>query len=494
MNIPLVLRTLGNLIILLSSILLIPFGVSLFYGTKEEIWAFVVSIIASGIIGLALKFSLKPRNEDINIREGLAIVTFWWVSCAIFGALPYWLSGACDNFCDSYFESMSGLTTTGATIFSDIEALPHGILFWRSMTQWLGGMGIVVFFVAVLPNIGVGGHKLFSAEAPDLTTDKIKPRIAQTAKILWIIYLSLTAIVIPLFWFGGMGIFDAVCHAFTTIATGGFSTKNQSIAAFDSLFIEIVVMVFIFISASNYILHYQVVTGRIRKVFVNSELRCFVGLILCAICLVTLALFFFESSEYNGGVKDSKYESIGGSLRYAAFQAVSITTSTGYCNADFDIWPNFCRFFLVLLMFIGGCAGSTAGGMKVARIMLLFKTSVREMVHLLRPRAIMHVKLSGKPVSEDIITNTLGFIVIHLGLFGIFSLILTVFGTEVITSFSAVASMMNNIGPALADVGATRNYSEIAYPCKWVLIFCMLLGRLEIYTVILIFLPLTWKK
>ena len=457
-------------------------------------WAFVISIVASGIVGLALKFSLKPGNKDITIREGLAIVAFWWMSCAFFGALPYWLSGVCDSFCDSYFESMSGFTTTGASIFNDIEILPHGILFWRSISQWLGGMGIVVFFVAVLPNIGVGGHKLFSAEAADIITDKIKPRIAQTAKILWVIYLSLTAILIPLLWFGGMDFFDAVCHAFTTLSTGGFSTKNQSIAAYNNLFIEIVVMVFMFISACNFTLYYQLVTGRIRKVFVNSELRFFVGLVLCAICLVTLALFFFEASFFNGGVKEHKYEGVGGSLRYASFQAVSIITSTGYCTADFDIWPNFCRFFLVLLMFIGGCAGSTAGGMKVARIMLLFKSSVREMVHLIRPRAIMHVKLSGKPVSEDIITNTLGFIVIYLGLFGIFSLILTLFGTELVTSFSAVASMMGNVGPGLVDVGAVKNYSEIAYPCKWVLAFCMLVGRLEIYTVILIFVPLTWKK
>ncbi|MHC4268780.1 MAG: TrkH family potassium uptake protein [Planctomycetota bacterium] len=494
MNIPLVLRTLGNLIIMLSCILIIPFSVSLCYGTKEEIRAFVLTIILSGIAGFALKYSLKPKNEDITIREGLAIVAFWWISCALIGALPYWFSGVCVSFCDSYFESMSGFTTTGASIFNDIEALPHGILFWRSMTQWMGGMGIVVFLVAVLPAIGVGGHRLFSAEAPDLTTDKIKPRIAQTAKILWMIYISLTAILIPLLWFGGMDFFDAVCHAFTTISTGGFSTKNQSIAAFDSLYIEIVVMVFVFISASNYILHYQLVTGRIKKILVNSELRFFISLMLCAICLVTLALFFYESSSYNGGVKNHEYESVGGTLRYAAFQVVSILTSTGYCNADFDLWPNFCRVFLVLLMFIGGCAGSTAGGMKVARIMLLCKSSVRELVHLLRPRAIMHVRLSGKPVSEDIITNTLGFIVIYLGLFGVFSLILTVFGTDLITSFSAVASMMSNIGPALADAGATKNYSGIAYPCKWVLAFCMLVGRLEIYTVILIFLPLTWKK
>lgn len=494
MNILLVLHTLGNLLIVLSGILLIPFGVAFLYGTKEEIWAFAISVIASGIVGLILKFSCKYKNEDITIREGLAIVTFWWVFSAFFGAIPYWLSGSCGSFCDSYFESMSGLTTTGATIFQDIEALPHGILFWRSMSQWLGGMGIVVFFVAILPTIGVGGHKLFSSEAPDFTTDKIKPRIAQTAKILWIIYLSLTAIIIPLFWFGGMELFDAVCHAFTTVATGGFSTKNNSIAAFDSLFIEIVVMVFISISACNYVLHYQCVTGRYKKIFKNSELRLFVCILFTVICFVTLALYFFDSASYNGGVKESAYESIGGALRYGAFQAVSIATSTGYCNADFDAWPNFCRFFLVLIMFIGGCAGSTAGGMKVARIMLLFKTSYRELVHLLRPRAIMHVKLNGKPVSEDIITNTLGFIVIHLGLFGVLSLVLTIFGTEVITSFSAVASMMNNIGPALSDVGATKNYGEIAYPCKWILTFCMLLGRLEIYTVILIFLPITWKK
>ncbi len=494
MNIPLVLQILGNLILLLAGILTIPLGVSLSYGTREEIWAFALSIIISGVVGLALKFSIKPKKEDITIREGFAVVAFWWMSCAFFGALPYWLSGTCSTFCDSYFESMSGLTTTGATIIKDIEALPHGILFWRSMSQWLGGMGIVVFFVAVLPTIGAGGHKLFSAEAPDLTTGKIKPRIAQTAKILWIIYLSLTAIVIPLFWFGGMDLFDAFCHAFTTIATGGFSTKNQSIAAFDSLFIEIVIMVFVFISASNYALHYQLVTGRYKKILANSELKFFVILLLCAICFVTLALFFYESSYYNGGVKDSEYESVGGALRDASFQAVSVVTSTGYCTADFDGWPNFCRFLLVLLMFIGGCAGSTAGGMKVVRIMLLFKSSVRELIHQLRPRAIMHVKLSGKPVSEDIITNTLGFIVIHLGLFGLFSLALTIFGTEAVTAFSAVASMMNNIGPALADVGATKNYSEIAYPCKWILIFCMLLGRLEIYTVILIFLPITWKR
>lgn len=457
-------------------------------------WAFAISIITSGVTGLSLKFCLKPKNENITIREALAIVTFWWVSCALFGALPYWFSGACDNFCDSYFESMSGLTTTGASIFNDIEALPHGILFWRSMTQWLGGMGIVVFFVAILPTIGVGGHKLFSAEASDFTAEKVKPRIAQTAKILWVIYLSLTFILILLLWCGGMELFDAVCHAFTTMSTGGFSTKNQSIAAYDNLFIEIVIMVFMFIASCNFILYYQLATGKIRKILINSEIRFFVSLLLCAIFIVTLVLFFFDSSSYNGGVKDHKFDSIGGALRYAGFQTVSLMSSAGFCNADFDLWPDFCRVFLVLLMFIGGCAGSTAGGMKAARIILLCKTSMRELFRLLRPRAIMHVKLNGRPVSEDIITNTLGFIIIHLGVFGVCSLILTIFGTELITSFSAVVSMMSNVGPALADAGATRNYSGIAYPCKWVLIFCMLVGRLEIYTVILIFLPLTWRK
>ncbi|MCP5007113.1 MAG: TrkH family potassium uptake protein [Planctomycetes bacterium] len=494
MNIPLVLHTLGNLLIFFSCIMLIPFGVSLAYGMENEIWAFLSSILASSIMGVLFRGLFKYQNEDITVRESFAIVAFWWLSCAFFGALPYWLSGECTTFCDAYFESMSGLTTTGATIFHDVEVLPHGILFWRSMSQWLGGMGIVVFFVAVLPTIGVGGHKLFSVEAPGPTTNKIKPRIAQTAKILWMIYLSLTAIVILMYWLGGMGIFDSICHSFATVSTGGFSTKNQSIGAFDSLFIENTALVFAFISACNFILHYQCVTGEFNRITRNAEFRFFVSLLLCVIGCITLALFFFDSSAYNGGVKDVKYENLTGALRYAAFQVVSITTSTGFCTADFDKWPNACRFFLILVMFIGGCAGSTAGGMKVARIMLLFKSSARELVHLLRPRAIMHVKLSGKAVSEEILTNTLGFVVLYLGLFGVFSIILTVFGTEPITAFSAVASMMNNIGPALADAGASKTYSDIAYPCKWILIFSMLLGRLEIYTVILIFLPITWKK
>lgn len=494
MNIPLVLHTLGNLLIFFSCILFIPFGVSLVYGMEAEIWAFMSSILASAIMGVSFKGLFKSQSEDITVRESFAIVVFWWLSCAFFGALPYWLSGECATFCDAYFESMSGLTTTGATIFDDVEVLPHGILFWRSMSQWLGGMGIVVFFVAVLPAIGVGGHKLFSVEAPGPTTDKIKPRIAQTAKILWMIYFSLTAIVILMYWLGGMDIFDSICHAFATVSTGGFSTKNQSIEAFDSLFIENVAIAFSFFAACNFILHYQCVTGQFKRIAGNGEFRFFVSLLLCVIASITLALFFFDSSSYNGGVKEAKYESVGGALRYAAFQVVSITTSTGFCSADFDKWPNCCRFFLVLVMFIGGCAGSTAGGMKVARILLLFKSSARELVHLLRPRAIMHVKLSGKPVSEEILTNTLGFVVLYLGLFGVFSIVLTIFGTEPVTAFSAVASMMNNIGPALADAGASKTYSDIAYPCKWILVFSMLLGRLEIYAVILIFLPITWKR
>ncbi|MDR4505902.1 MAG: hypothetical protein MRK01_14105 [Candidatus Scalindua sp.] len=494
MNIPLVLHTLGYLLIIFSGILSIPLGVSFFYGTETEVWAFLSSIIASAIMGLILRGFFKYQNEDITVRESFAIVAFWWLSCAFFGAMPYWLSGECATFCDAYFESMSGLTTTGATIFNDVEVLPHGILFWRGMSQWLGGMGIVVFFVAVLPTIGVGGHKLFSVEAPGPTTDKIKPRIAQTAKILWMIYLSLTAIVILMYWLGGMNIFDSICHAFATVSTGGFSTKNKSIEAFDSLFIENVAMLFSFIAACNFILHYQCVTGQFKKIAGNAEFRFFVSLLLCVTGCIAIALFLFDSSSYNGGVKDAKYESLEGSLRYAAFQVISITTSTGFSNADFDKWPNCCRFFLVLVMFIGGCAGSTAGGMKVARIMLLFKSSARELVHLLRPRAIMHVKLNGKPVSEEILTNTLGFVVLYLGLFGVFSIILTIFGTEPVTAFSAVASMMNNVGPALADAGASKTYGSIAYPCKWILIFSMLLGRLEIYAVILIFLPITWKK
>ncbi|MGR3219803.1 MAG: TrkH family potassium uptake protein, partial [Candidatus Anammoxibacter sp.] len=408
MNIPLVLHVLGNLMLLLAGIMLAPLGVAIYFGSFTEIQSFLFPIVAAGITGFAMRFFTKNDTASLGVREAFGIVTFGWLLCALFGAIPYWHSGLCSGFSNAYFESMSGFTTTGSTIFRNVEILPHSILFWRSLSQWLGGMGIIVFFVAFLPALKVGGYQLVSAEAPGPKTDKIKPRIAEAAKLLWYIYLSLTVLLIIFLIAGGMNTFDTVCHAFSTVSTGGFSTKNAGITAYNSLYIEIVIIVFMFLSACNFVIHYQCVRGKIRKVITNSELRFFVYLLLVVVSVVTLFMFFSDASSFNAKVKDKEYYTFLGCLRYVSFQVVSIGTTTGYCSTDFDRWPDFCRFMLVLIMFVGGCAGSTSGGMKNIRIMLLIKYSLRELGHLIRPREVKHVKIDNVSIDEGIIKNTLG--------------------------------------------------------------------------------------
>ncbi|MGR3176571.1 MAG: TrkH family potassium uptake protein [Candidatus Anammoxibacter sp.] len=494
MNIPLVLHVLGNLILLLAGIMLMPLGVAIYFGSSVEIQSFLLPIIAAGIIGFTMRFFTKDDTSSLGVREGFGIVTFGWLSCALFGAIPYWYSGLCPSFSNAYFESMSGFTTTGSTIFSNVEILPRSILFWRSLSQWLGGMGIIVFFVAFLPALKVGGYQLFSAEAPGPKTDKIKPRIAEAAKLLWYIYLSLTGLLIIFLLAGGMDTFDTICHAFSTVSTGGFSTKNASIAAFNSLYIEIVIMVFMFFSACNFVIHYQCVRGKIRKIINNSELRFFVYLLIGVVLIVTLFIFFAEPSSFNAKVKDKEYHTFLGSLRYVSFQVISLCTTTGYCSADFDRWPDFCRFMLVLLMLVGGCAGSTSGGMKNIRIILLVKYSLRELGHLIRPRVVKHVKIDKVSIDEGVIKNTLGFFCSYVGIFIVCFFILISLKMEVITAFSAVIASIGNIGPGLAGVGAVENYADIPVLGKWVLIFCMLVGRLEIFSILVMFLSVTWKR
>ncbi len=494
MKIPLVLHVLGNLILLLAGIMLAPFGVALYYGDSGEVRAFLLSIISAGIIGFIMKFFTKSDDASLGIREGLGIVAFGWLFCAVFGAIPYWHTGLCLGFTDAYFEAISGFTTTGSTIFTDIEALPRSILFWRSMTQWLGGMGIIVFFVAILPALKVGGYQLFSAEAPGPKTDKIKPRIAETAKILWFIYVSLTALLAVFLFFGGMSPFDTVCHAFSTVSTGGFSTKNISIAAYNSAYIDIVIIVFMFLSGCNFVIHYKCVNGRIGKVVGNSELRVFIYLVATVTIGVTLFLYFSEPQSYYSKTKGPEFESSLSCLRYAAFQVISVCTTTGYCTSDFNLWPGFCRFALLMLMFIGGCAGSTAGGIKNVRVLLMVKYGLRELEQLIKPRIVKHVKIDGESIDESIIKNTLGFFLLFMGIFAISFLILMGLNIDALTASSAVISAMGNIGPGLAGVGAVENYGHLPIAGKWVLVFCMLAGRLEIYCILMMLMPMTWKR
>lgn len=493
MNISLVLHTLGNLIILLAGIMLVPLGVSIYYGTGIEIRSFILSIATALIVGSILRFSSKAKDVSLGMREGFGIVALGWLSCALFGALPYWYAGVCHGFTDAYFESMSGFTTTGATIFKDVESLTNGILFWRSLTQWLGGMGIVVFFVAILPALKVGGYHLFGAEATGPKVDKIKPRIAETAKLLWIIYLSLSCLLAIFLYLGGMSPFDTICHTFTAISTGGFSTRNTSIAAFNSLYIEVITIVFMFLGGCNFALYYYCLRRDINKILKDSELRFFISLISASILIVTLFLYLSNAFFYNGGIKGEEYSTFFGSLRYAAFQVVSLITTTGYSNADFDIWPDICRLLLIFLILVGGCAGSTAGGIKNVRILFLIKYSLRELERMIRPSIVKHIKINDISVDEDIIENTLAFFISYMGIFLIASLALAGLGTDLITSFSAIASAMGNVGPGLAEVGPTKTYADISSFGKWVLIFCMLVGRLEIYCILILLLPVTWR-
>ncbi len=494
MNKTIVIHTLGNLIIILAFIMVIPLLIAFGYGEEAACKAFIKSIIAAGVAGAAMKYSCRVKEAGIGIREGFATVVFAWVTWAFFGALPFWFTGVCETFCDAYFEATSGFATCGATIFKDVEVLPASILFWRSLMQWLGGMGIIVFFITILPAMGIGGYKLFSSEVSALATDRIKPRIAETVRLLWIIYASLSLIGFILLLLGGMGPFDAICHAFTTISTGGFSTKNASIGAFNSLYIETVVMILMFLGSCSFVLYYQCISGRFAKAAKNSEFRFYIGILIVVILFITFSLFLSDSRYYNGGTQGEGHLGFFDHLRYAAFQAISIISGSGFTSADYDLWPDFCRLLLVMMMFIGGCVGSTSGAMKVQRFLLTLKYIGRELGRLVRPRMIKHIRINKAPVDEEIVLSAVRYFVLFMSVFGIATLALTALGMDIITAFSAAAASIGIVGPGLAQVGPTGNYGEIAYPAKWILIFCMILGRLEIYSVLVMFQLFTWKR
>lgn len=484
MNKSLILSTIGGMLALLAIAMLLPLAVAVYFGEGADIRAFLYTVLITAAIGGAMKLLFQPAHSELTIREGFVTVVCGWIVCVSFITLPYLISGSVGNISDAYFEAMSGLTTTGATVIADIESLPRGVTFWRSMTQWLGGLGIIVFFLAFLPTTGLGTHHLFKMEIPGgPLADKLHPRVAETAKLLFTIYISLSVLEFLLLYLGNMPMFDAACHTFSSVSTGGFSPKNTSIGAYHSLYIESVVTVFMFLGACNFVIYYQLARGRVRLVLKNVELRFFVFMLIVTITLLTAYLYVSGTLEDN---------SPKGVLRATVFQAVSITTSTGFTTEDFDAWPNFCRFLLLLMMFFGGCAGSTAGAMKHIRILLLLKSTAREFIRLTTPRVIKHVKIYEASVEEETITNTYGFFVLYMGLFGAFSLVLIGMGADVETAISAVAANMGNVGPGLGEVGAAMNYGGLDIMQKWVLVFCMLLGRLEIYSVILMFM--LWRR
>ena len=396
MNLTLTLHILGSLLLFLGVTLFAPLPFSFYYG--DGVWlAFIFSAASCFVVG-GLLFMFCKSPKELSIREGFAVVTFGWMVFAVFGALPYLISGAVASPLDAIFETMSGFTTTGSTILTEVESLPQSLLFWRSLTQWLGGMGIIVLSLAILPMLGVGGMQLFKAEVPGPTADRLKPRIQDTAKMLWGVYFLLTVIETLLLLLGGMSFFDALCHSFATLATGGFSTKNASIAFYNSSYIDGVITLFMILAGINFALHFQVLRGKAKDLFRSEELRVYLGIILIATIVIMI-------SNWSGGV----YRQFGENLRYSIFQVSSIITTTGFGTADFELWPVLAQYLLVLSMFIGGCAGSTAGGMKVARILLLFKHVQVQLFRLIHPRAIRLVKLGNRAVDKEVLQAILGF-------------------------------------------------------------------------------------
>jgi len=480
MNFSRVLHILSLIVLLIGFAMTPSFLFSCFY-REPDLYPWICTILITLLIG----YSIYKRTEqvsELNIKEAFCVVGLSWIVFAGFGAIPYLFSGVFSNFIDAYFEAMSGFTTTGATVITNIEALPHGILFWRSFTHWLGGMGVIVLSLVLLPLLGIGGVQLFKAESPGPSADKLTPKIAQTAKILWQVYVLLSVIEVILLYLGGMSLFDSFCHTFGTMATGGFSTKNASIGAFNSLYIEGVITVFMFLAGVNFALHYRFLIGNFNSYFKNKEFVFYSAVIIFAVIAIVLNI--------NGVV----YDNLGDSLRYGVFQVVSIVTTTGFCTANFDQWPAFSKLLLVFLMFLGGCAGSTGGGMKHIRVLLLLKYAARELKVVLFPKAVFAIKLGDEPVSKDVMKNVLGFFVISMFLFIGATLAMSLFGLDLVSAFTSVVATLWNIGPGLARVGAIENYAHISYPGKIVLSFCMVLGRLEIFTILLLFTRSMWKK
>ncbi len=478
MNYGIVIKVLGNILVL-QSILMMP---SLFIALSnqgDDTSSFLISIIIIAAIGFLLSRK-KSTSKHINPKEGLAIVTLSWIAISVLGALPLYLSGHA-GYIDALFETVSGFTTTGATIFSDVESLPKGILFWRSFTHWIGGMGILVFTLSLLPALGIGGFQIFKAESPGPVAGKIAPKMRDTAKILYGTYLTITILEVIFLLFGGMSLFEALVYTFGTVGTGGLAIKNASIGAYDSIYIQLVIGVFMLISGINFSIYYSLYKGKGLAALKNEEMKLYLGVILLAVLLITLNI-------------SGMYDNIAIALKDAFFQVTSITTTTGYSTTDFNLWPSFSKAILVFLMFMGGSAGSTAGGMKVIRFLVLFKLIKREVSMIFHPRAIIPIKINGKVMPDETITSINSFMSLYILLLAFSTIVISLEGLDLVTSFTSVAATIGNIGPGLNLVGPSSNFGAFSNFSKLYFSLLMLLGRLELFTVLALLAPRNWRQ
>ena len=486
-----VLGVLGAFIFFMGFALLTPAIIDLVYG--EDTWhSFLISAGIAFTVGGTLWYLFKP-SQELRVREGFLIVSLTWLSLSLVGALPFVISGVLPSFTDAVFETMSGLSTTGSTIlggttsdgFSNpqIEDIPKSFLFWRSLAHWLGGMGIIVLSLAILPLLGIGGMQLFQAESPGPTADKLTPRVQETAKLLWGVYVAFTVAEFLLLWVHpSMDWFEAINHAFATMATGGFSTKNGSIASFNSAYIDWVIILFMFLAGVNFAMHFRLFKGDTESFFSNREIRFYTLVIAVGTIIISGSLWLKDNYE------------ILEALRSGAFQVIAIVTTTGFGTDDYELWNTIGAFFLFLLFFTGGCAGSTGGGIKMIRWMILIRNTGREIKQIVHPKAILPVRIGDQAISQNIQRTVLSFFILYIFIFATGAFIISLFGYDIMSSIGASIAAIGNIGPGWGDFGPTDNFAGLPYLAKWVLIMLMMVGRLEIFTVLIIFSPAFWKQ
>ena len=481
LNYRIVFQILGRLVLLEGVFMTISILFSVIYADGDT-WPLILASLITLTGGGILLFSFRDARKELGKREGFLVVTLSWVFFSFFGTLPFILTGSIVNLTDAFFETMSGFTTTGASILDDIESLGEGILLWRSLTQWLGGMGIIVLSLAIMPVFGIGGIQLFVAEVPGPTPDKLHPRIGGTAKRLWGIYVLFTMAEVILLILGGMTPFDSINHSLTTMATGGYSTKQASIAAFDSPFIQYTITLFMILAGTNFSMAYFGLKGRFKKVFSNEEFRVYAGFLLGFTIVFTLVLMFNQ----HGTLEQNFRESI--------FQVVSIMTTTGFATVDYLGWIPILVVLLFILMFFGGSAGSTGGGIKIIRVWLIIKNSYMEMKRMLHPNAVIPVRYKKRAVPEQITSNIINFVTLYMLVFIFGVVVMSVIGLDLTSAMGSVIASLSNIGPGIGSVGPAFTYSHVPDVGKWFLSFLMLIGRLELFTVLVLLSPLFWKK
>ncbi|MUP44306.1 TrkH family potassium uptake protein [Gramella sp. BOM4] len=494
LNYQIIIHVMGLLLLCNGAFMLLATLVSWYYQDGVTLEISTAALITL-FIGTLFMFTTRGHSKEVKIREGYIIVTFGWIFMALSGTLPYVISETIPRFTNAFFETMSGYTTTGASILNDIEAIPNGILFWRSLTHWIGGMGIIVLAIAILPLLGIGGMQLFTAESPGPSADKLKPRITDTAKRLWLIYVSYTAAETLLLWLAGMNVFDAVNHAFSTLSTGGFSTKNASLAYWnDNPMIQYIVILFMLLAGSNFVLSYFAFKGRLSKVLNDDEFRWYFFFIVGFTAISALVIYFAADVSISSIDHPMVWGEGESAFRHALFQVLAVITTTGFVSADYTMWTPFLTILFFGMFFLGGSAGSTAGGVKVMRHIIMIKNGMTEFKRTLHPNAILPVRFNGKSISKEIVFNILGFFILYMLAFIIGAVVLASLGLDFETAIGGAASSLGNIGPAFGGLSPVNNFDMLPDFGKWWCSFLMLIGRLELFTVLILLTPFFWSR